>query len=153
MTGPPDTGRSRRAIPPVVMIYGVLGLAPFLAPPLVGLLAPDLSRLAATGLALYGGLILSFLGGARWGIAVAEDQPRAATVTLAMIPTLVGLALLLLPPAAQTAKLVGLAAALTVHLVWDLRSLGLPSWYASLRTLLTAGAVVGLVAGAVLLRG
>ena len=52
-------------VPRVVLIYGVLGLVPFLAPPLVGLLAPDQSGLAGTALALYGGLILSFLGGAR----------------------------------------------------------------------------------------
>jgi len=153
MTALPDTGRPRAPIPPVVLIYGVLGLAPFLAPPLVGVLAPDFSGLAATGLALYGGLILSFLGGARWGMAVIEDRPRGAVVTLAMIPTLVGLALLMLPPSAQTAKLVGLAAALGMHLVWDLCSPGLPSWYPSLRILLTAGAVAGLVAGAALLGG
>ncbi|MDO9249338.1 MAG: DUF3429 domain-containing protein [Phenylobacterium sp.] len=153
MIAPPDTGRTRAAIPPLVLIYGVLGLAPFLAPPLVGRLAPHLSGLAATGLALFGALILSCLGGARWGMAVIEDRPRGAVVTMAMIPTLVGLVLLMLPPSAQTAKLAGLAAALSVHLVWDLRSPGLPSWYPSLRILLTAGAVVGLVAGAALLRG
>lgn len=153
MKAPPDNGRPRDPIPPLVLIYGVLGLAPFLAPPLIGRLDPELSGLAATGLALYGGLILSFLGGARWGVAVAEDRPRRGAVTLAMLPTLVGLALLMLPPQAQTVKLAGLALALTVHLVWDLRSPGLPSWYPALRILLTAGAVVGLVAGAALLRG
>ena len=152
MKGAPDTKRPCREIPPVALIYGVLGLVPFLAPPLVGLMAPNLSGLAATGLALYGGLILSFLGGARWGIAVAEDRPRGAIITLAMIPTLVGLVLLLLPPSAQSVKLAGLAVALAVHLAWDLRSSGLPPWYPSLRTLLTVGAVGGLVAGAVLLR-
>ena len=153
MTAPPHAGPPRTAIPPLVLIYGVLGLAPFLAPPLIGYLAPDLSALTATALALYGGLILSFLGGARWGVAITEARPRSAVVTLAMIPTLVGLALLMLPPSAQTAKLAGLAGALTVHLLWDLRSPGLPSWYPSLRILLTAGAVLGLLAGAALLRG
>lgn len=153
MKARPDNSRPRAAVPSLVLIYGVLGLAPFLAPPLIGHLAPERSGLAATALALYGGLILSFLGGARWGMAVIEDRPRGVVVTLAMIPTLVGLALLMLPPSAQTAKLAGLAAALSVHLVWDLRSPGLPSWYPSLRILLTAGAVVGMVAGAAVLRG
>lgn len=152
MKTPRQAGRPRETIPRVVLIYGMLGLAPFLAPPLIGYLAPERSALTATALALYGGLILSFLGGARWGVAIAEDRPRGAVVTLAMIPTLAGLALLMLPPSAQTAKLTGLAAALSVHLLWDLRSPGLPSWYPSLRILLTAGAVVGLIAGAAVLR-
>ena len=139
--------------PRVVLAYGLLGLIPFLAPPVIGGLFPDHAAFAARALALYGGLILSFLGGARWALAVRQDPVDARIVSLAMIPTLVGLALLMLPPSAQTAKLVGLAAALAVHLVWDLRSPGLPSWYPSLRILLTAGAVAGLVAGAALLRG
>jgi hypothetical protein len=67
---------------------------------------------------------------------------------LAMLPTLVGLALLLTP---DVVRLPGLAAALALHWLWDVRSPGLPAWYPRLRSLLTAGAVLGLVAGAVLL--
>ncbi|WP_293494892.1 DUF3429 domain-containing protein [Phenylobacterium sp.] len=151
MTGSLDTPTTP-PVPRVVLIYGVLGLVPFLAPPLVGLLAPDQSGLAGTALALYGGLILSFLGGARWGMAIGEDRPRAFTITVAMIPTVAGLDLLLLPPQAQTEKLLGLAAALALHLLWDLRSNGPPAWYPRLRILLTLGAMTGLIAGAIWLR-
>lgn len=151
MTEALDT-QTRPPIPRVVLIYGVLGLVPFLAPPLVGLMAPNLSGVAATGLALYGGLILSFLGGARWGMAIGEERPRAFTITVAMIPTLVSLALLMLPPQAQTEKLLGLAMALALHLLWDLRSNGPPAWYPPLRILLTLGAMAGLIAGAIWLR-
>lgn len=76
MRAPGDAGRPRETIPRVVLIYGVLGLAPFLAPPLIGYLAPERSALTATALALYGGLILSFLGGARWGVEIAQDRRR-----------------------------------------------------------------------------
>jgi len=134
-----------------VLVYGLLGLVPFLAPPLVGTLFPDVKDVAATVLALYGGLILSFLGGARWGLAVAHPSPLASVITLSMIPTLAALALLLLPAHTRLAQLLGLAVALVLHWLWDLRGKDLPAWYAGLRTMLTVGAAIGLVAGAILL--
>ena len=45
-----------------------------------------------------------------------------------------------------------LAAALALHLLWDLRSNGPPAWYPRLRILLTLGAMTGLIAGAIWLR-
>ncbi len=140
-----------RSTPTVVLVYGLLGLIPFLAPPLIGLFLPAWIGLAGIVLALYGGLILSFLGGARWGMAVKAAEPSPGTVSLAMLPSLVGLALLVLPPGFRALQLLGLAAALVLHWLWDLRGADLPTWYGRLRTLLTAGAVVGLVAGAVVL--
>lgn len=68
-----------------------------------------------------------------------------------MIPTLAALALLPLPAGARLAQLLGLAAALALHWLWDLLGRDLPAWYAGLRTVLTVGAAVGLVAGAILL--
>jgi 4-amino-4-deoxy-L-arabinose transferase-like glycosyltransferase len=56
--------------------------------------------------------------------------------------------LILLPPDRSGLQLAGLAAALVLHLLWDLRSQGLPGWYPRLRLILTAGAVAGLAAGA-----
>ena len=136
-------------IPLVVLVYGLLGLIPFLAPPLAAIFAPNWQIPAAKVLTLYGALILSFLGGARWGAAVIHPAPSARTVSLAMLPTLVGLSMLLLPVDAW--RLTGLAAALGLQWLWDIRSPGLPAWYPRLRSILTAGAVVGLVFGAVLL--
>jgi hypothetical protein len=138
-------------IPRAVLAYGVLGLIPFLAPPLVGATWRGLADLSATVLALYGALILSFLGGARWALAAARPAPSLEVVTLAMIPTLAGLALLLI--AGRRMQLLGLAAALALHGIWDMRGKDLPSWYGRLRAPLTLGAVAGLVAGAFLLAG
>jgi hypothetical protein len=70
-----------------------------------------------------------------------------------MLPTLVALAILTLPAAARTWQLLGLAAALAAHGLWDIRSRGLPAWYPRLRTILTLGAVVGLGAGAMVCHG
>ena len=140
-----------RSTPPVVFIYGLLGVIPFLAPAPTGIVFPDFKGLAAHVLALYGGLILSFLGGARWGFANAHPAPRAGLISLSMLPTLTGLALLAAPSGMRRLQLLGLAIALGLHWLWDVRSDDLPVWYPKLRTLLTLGAVVGLIAGVVVL--
>lgn len=139
------------AIPTLVLTYGLLGLIPFLTPPLVGWLLPQARPAAVLVLGLYAGLILSFLGGARWGLAIKATSPPALEVSLAMLPTLAGLALLLLPAGFDQIRLFGLALALAAHWLWDLRGADLPPWYGRLRTMLSAGAVAGLLGGAFLL--
>ena len=141
----------RPAIPASVLIYGVLGLVPFLAPALLGLTIPASKPASGLVLAVYGGLILSFLGGARWGLAIRSPSPNALTVSIAMVPTLAALALLVAMPGHPGLRLVGLAGALAVHWLWDWGSDGLPPWYPALRTILTAGAVAGLLLGAAIL--
>ena len=138
-------------IPRVVLLYGLLGVLPFLACPVAGALAPGARGPAAVLLAGYSALILSFLGGARWGLAVDRPVPRPQVVGLAMLPTLVGLALLALTGVAPRAQFLGLAIALIAVCVWDAGSSALPGWYARLRTLLTAGAVTGLAGGILVL--
>lgn len=137
----------RSATPPVVLAYGLLGIVPFLAPAVVGVAFPEVKDAASFALALYSGLILSFLGGARWGFANAGEMPGVVTVSVSMLPTLVALGLLVMPPGGRRLQLAGLAVALALHWTWDLFSGGLPAWYGRLRTLLTAGAVTGIVAG------
>ena len=141
----------RQSTPPVVLIYGLLGLLPFLAPPLAAALLPDVKAAAGLILALYGGLILSFLGGARWGQAASHREPSIWVVSISMLPTLIGLALLVLPESQRLLQLLCLALILALHWLWDTFSPDLPAWYPRLRTVLTAGAVVGLLAGALVL--
>lgn len=145
MSGPP------RSVPPAVLTYGLLGLVLFVGPPLAGAISPALKPVAGSILALYGALILSFLGGARWGLAIAHPKPATRTVSLAMIPTLAGLAFLLLPSNHGALQLTGLAAALVLHWLWDVADRTLPPWYPRLRTILTGGAIAGLLAGAAVL--
>ncbi|HEX2942383.1 MAG TPA: DUF3429 domain-containing protein [Rhodopila sp.] len=140
----------RAAPPPSVTAYGLLGLIPFLAPPLVFWALPGWSPFASRLLALYGGLILSFLGGARWGLANARPAAPAGVISLSMLPTLVGLALLLLPADLRRIQLAGLAVALAAQWVWDITAADMPRWYPWLRSILSAGAIVGLIAGAAL---
>lgn len=133
-------------IPRPILAYGLAGVLPFLALPLLALV-PAWQAPALAALAAYAALILSFLGGARWGLEASRPAPRLGTVTLAMAPTLAGFALLLLPVELRAVQLAALAAALAVHLAWDRGSVGLPAWYPRLRTLLTAGAFSGLLGG------
>ncbi len=135
-------------VPRAVLVYGVLGIIPFWAAPVAGLLAPAWTGLAAAIAALYAGLILSFLGGARWGLAVRDAAPDPIVVGLAMTPTLAGLAVLVFTHGAVRVQLLALAAALALNWGWDVSARRLPPWYARLRTGLTLGAVGGLCVGA-----
>ena len=140
-----------RATPRAVLVYGLLGLSGFLGPPTLGWLAADYQDLAATFLSAYAALILSFLGGARWGLAVAKPSPPVATVSLSMLPTLWAVALMILPPSLRPWQFAGLAMGLAFQWLWDVRARGLPDWYPRLRTVLSAGALAGLAAGMVVL--
>jgi hypothetical protein len=134
--------------PRSVATYGLLGLIPFLAPPVVALARPDLKPLAGQVQALYGGLILSFLGGVRWGFAVQTPAPDATTISLSMLPTIASLAILTLLGHAPRLELLALAGALLAHCAWDLTVSAAPAWFARIRTILTMGAAAGLFAGA-----
>ncbi len=140
-----------RNAPRAVWIWGLLGLIPFLAPPMIGALFPDHASISARALIVYGAVILSFLGGARWGLAVGQTPVKPRVIALAMTPPLVGWALVLAPPHHARLQLLGLALALIAQGVWDDRARDLPTWYPRLRRVLTLGAGLGLLAGAALL--
>lgn len=136
-------------IPKPVLVYGLLGLIPFLAPPLLGLWTPPHAGFLGLIALGYGALILSFLGGARWGFEVMRPSPRFGVVTLAMLPTIAGLLLLLAPWLARPVQLNAMAVLLALHCWWDVRSEGMPRWYPRLRVGLTVVAAAGLIGMAV----
>jgi len=146
------TDRTAAPTPTWVLIYGRLGLIPFLAPGIIGWIWPDHAALAASALAVYAALILSFLGGARWGMAVAAPAVDNRIVSLAMLPSLAGFALLMLPAEQRLWQLGGLAGAHMLQGFWDLRARSAPAWYASLRGQLTLTALIGLALGVAVLR-
>lgn len=137
---------SKPPIPRAVLVYGVLGLIPFVVPPLIGLVTPAHGDILGLVVLVYGALILSFLGGARWGQEVVRAAPRFGVITLSMLPTLAGFALLLATSLDRQAQLTAMAALLGLHFFWDAASSDLPGWYTRLRLLLTAGAAAGLLA-------
>ena len=133
-------------IPRSVLVYGLLGLIPFLSPPLISLATPAHGGILGLVSLIYGALILSFLGGARWGQEVARPEPRTGVITLAMLPTLAGFGLLLASNLDRPAQLAAMAALFGLQFFWDAASQGLPPWYPRLRLILTAGAIAGLTA-------
>jgi hypothetical protein len=130
--------------PPIVLFYGLAGLIPFFLAPVGTLLAPDFRWQFNEALLWWAAIILSFLGGARWGAAVQAAVPAPRLIGLAMLPSITGWLVLLAPAKYRVAQFLLLAAALLVHLLWDQVSTGLPGWYGRLRMVLTAGAVTAL---------
>lgn len=142
-----DTPRAHDPIPTPILAWGLAGLVPFLGLPALALIAPGQAAWADQGLGLYAAVILSFLGGARWGLEVSRASIRPRVVALSMAPSVAAWGLVLTPASGTTVQLTALAVALVLSWRWDRHSAGLPSWYARLRSLLTAGALAGLAAG------
>ncbi len=144
-------------IPGSALWLGLAGLLPFWLPLLVlntdtELRAPSRALLVQMG---YGAIILSFLGGIRWGAALKLPRgPLQSTLfVLSVLPSLAGFAALLLP---ATVGLVMLIGGFLLQGVWDVQAArqdDLPPWYATLRALLTTGAVLALLAAIVLRAG
>ena len=137
-------------IPTLALWGGLAGWIPFWVPAMLTAQASLTGRSPAAELAfftIYGALILSFLGGVRWGRALAPDHPSGTDVWLpALLPTCLGIIALLAHWAAGPIAGIGLiVAGLAAHLAWDrqaLRAGELPDWYGRLRMILSLGAIL-----------
>ncbi|MBS3961584.1 MAG: DUF3429 domain-containing protein [Sandarakinorhabdus sp.] len=122
-------------------LLGYAGLIPaFAALGVAAFAPPEWRELAFRSGALYAGLILSFLGGAWWGLATRAGPERAWPLyILAVIPSLAALVLLLLLTPWRLVLLGGLIA-LTLPVDRLLLRLGLaPANWMQLRVPLTIG--------------
>lgn len=133
-------------IPRPALVLGWLGVLPFAAFAMMAAtgmpLAPDP---AARALVLYGAVILSFMGGAQWGLAMAATTGQAWRLTISVLPALVAFALSFLP---AIQALTGLAAAFVALLAYDMstaRTGTAPAWYPALRLRLTIAVVACLL--------
>jgi hypothetical protein len=140
-------------VPPVrrlAWLLAVAGAVPF-AVATIALLSPE-SRIrvpAIAGMVTYAAVVLSFLGGIEWGLALGDAYPgapaatrerlRAVALGLSVVPSLAGWGVLWLPsPQWQLGGALGIFV-----LVWAadlaLARKGLvPSWFVNLRTAVTA---------------
>ena len=146
-----------RSIPAPPLLLGLSGLLPFWGLALA-LFVPSLmpwDRAAGDlALATYAAVIVSFLGGIRWGLAVAGSERRDTAVhyAVSVLPALAAWALLLLPEPWRLACL-GVLAMLLGAIDLGLVSAGLaPAWFGRLRLLLSGGAGVALLLGSAALR-
>ncbi|MBP0049541.1 DUF3429 domain-containing protein [Marinobacterium sp. AK62] len=114
---------------------GYAGLIPF-----VGLtLGMGLHPLTPVAFVTYSAVILSFLGGIHWGVALSRPEwSSAVRLCLCMLPSLLGWLALLLP---MTGTLVLLIGSYLIWWGWDRIQLDQPD-YRRLRLHLTAVAVL-----------
>ena len=137
-------------IPGAALLLGLAGLIPFVAAAAaqwasLPLLAPEAGlRLAI----IYGAIILSFLGGIRWGTAIGPYDSGRQTMefSASVLGSLAGLAAAFLPSIPALALLI---AGFLMQGLWDVMSVDsgrLPNWFGRLRMILTAGAVISLIA-------
>lgn len=132
-----------QSVPKVPLWLGLAGVLPFLIGMVAyasgGIWVIDQS-LALRSTLGYGAVILSFLGGTRWGMGLLLSNPekRDARLSLAVLPSLLGWVALLLP---AFPALVLLAVSFAAQGAWDVGDAvddGAPEWFAHLRTMLTA---------------
>lgn len=124
---------------------GYLGVLPFAACVLTALLtsAPPWRTLATDVMVAYGGIILSFLGGIHWGRALLEPQGNAPRILHgSVLPSLLGLVVLLLPAIAALALLI---VGFVILYQCDVRAWRDQDWFTDLRGRMT-GLVVVLLA-------
>jgi hypothetical protein len=154
--------RDMTAIPRAALVLGLGGLIPFLAIPLLVLVGqqetlPVWLRAHTTvpALVLYAAVILSFMGGVQWGIAVRSvDEDDLSTwrrYGVSVLPAL--LAWFAVFTATRTA-LILLATGFVALLIYDLWMVArdeAPKWYERLRVMLTSVVVIALTGTVVLL--
>jgi hypothetical protein len=134
MASTPDPAPAR--VPPVARWLGLAGLVPAGAAVAMVLLpaAAEWRYLAVSAGAIYAALILSFLGGAWWGLAARSGAAvPAGTWVLAVLPSLSAWALLI---ALAPARIVALGVLLILCLMVDrlLVAQGVaPGWWMQLR--------------------
>lgn len=136
------------SVPQAARLLGGLGLLPFvgLASSLIFMDDADRPR-AALALLAYGAVILSFLGGVQWGLAIAANPPGPLMqrLVLSVIPSLLAWVALLLPNKTG----LGLLALSFALMLWlDLRSVArqeAPAWYAQLRLPLSGAVTASLL--------
>jgi hypothetical protein len=140
-------------IPSTALLLGLAGLIPFVAGAASQWMAlPYLTPEPGLKLVIaYGAIILSFLGGIRWGTAIGpyDSRRQGLEFTASVLGSLAGLAAIFIPPVPALTLLIS---GFLMQGLWDVTSVEagrLPSWFGKLRMLLTAGAVISLIAALV----
>lgn len=139
------TTRLLPEVPPAAKALGLAGVIPFAAASLASLGGGTFASFAQGALLAYGAVILSFLGGIQWGLAVQGRRPGFVPLGISVLPSLAGWAALL---TGGDAGLALLAAAFVAVLAvdWRLTRAGAaPAWFGQLRTALTVAVVACLL--------
>ncbi|MEM6638576.1 MAG: DUF3429 domain-containing protein [Pseudomonadota bacterium] len=142
---------ANRTVPASAAWLGGLGAIPFVSLAAGPWFLPEHAVLLLFALKTYGAVILSFLGGVHWGLAMARspDAPGWGDLTLSVAPSLVAWPALLLPGRVGFIVLAaGVFAMLIVDLQLTRRGLA-PAWYPGIRTPLSLVVTACLILGSV----
>ena len=141
-----------KAVPPMALMLGLLGLIPFITGGVGVWLAGlgDLRFALPLIVIAYGCLIASFLGGVRWGAAMQNGDrdtdggklPRH--LVMAIVPTLIALVAFMLPLPQAFTLLIILFVAQAVLDINSAHQGDMATWYAPLRLLLTVVACLSM---------
>ncbi len=148
------TGPSTIPLPAAVL--GFAGLIPFVVPAAtLWILSGQYQFELATALVAYGAVILSFLGGIRWGLCVHPNDHRInwTELNFSVLPSLIGWAALLLHWLInQPIALILLLGGFVLQYHRDRQAMlngRIDRWFARLRFYLSCGAILSLLAGLV----
>lgn len=145
---------NQKMVPPSAAWLGGLGAIPFIALSCAAhLVDSDRQTFVVNALATYGAIILSFLGGIHWGMAIIRQSKNEQvnlkrTLIVSVIPSLAAWSFLFLP---ERKSLIMLAGAMTLMLLFDLRvsrAGQAPPWYPTLRIPLSCVVISALIFGA-----
>lgn len=121
----------------IVTLAAFTGLVPFIGGLIVTIFPSFLpfdEVIFQRALLGYGALILSFLGGVRWGLRLQGGAGGDLTFIVAMFGSAAGFVTLLMP---FSIGLFILAVGFALQGAWDVWSSGVPEFYARLRSKLT----------------
>jgi hypothetical protein len=134
---------------PAVLALGWAGAIPFAALGFAASAGLALPFAPVPALAGYGTAILSFMGGAQWGLAMRGPAGLRGYV-VSVLPALLAWIALLLPARPGLVLLAAGFAALLAYDLFTVRRGEAPPWYAPLRAQLTGAVVLILLATAAL---
>ena len=136
-----SVAQHERSLPQAAAVLAYAGSLPVIVASLLVLLRPsDFGPGAVEFMLTFGGLLIAFFGGVRWGIAVmGRDGPTFRGLMGGVVPILLALPLFYF--GSDIVRFVIIIVALPV-LLWDdlkatRRGSGAPEWYLGVRTPLT----------------
>jgi len=147
----PET--NHQTVPSSAFWLGWLGVIPFALCSLVSVFSNGaLNASGVTALLTYGAIILSFLGGIHWGLAIHTDQSGKPNMlqrlVISVIPALLAWVSLMLAPAPGCVLLSCAFIAMLFVDVYASRAGLAPAWYARLRVPLSSAAAASLLVAA-----
>lgn len=128
----------------IAWILAAAGVVPFLVATAALMASESSVRVPAiAGLVTYAAVILSFLGGIEWGLAIREEASneriRAMALGFSAVPSMAAWAVLWLPsPRWQVGAALGIFVAVWAADQWMASRGLLPAWFVDLRTAITA---------------